>query len=287
MTPPPARISRLVACAPSGRLVETGPEDSPRILLEAAEYESLRSQAQAEYSFKLECGIDLQALDFTHGGAGLADKLPRRTDGEAELPPLPEGFRYVAVRGTLAGLLEEEREAAVRACHLVQWRRRTRFCPHCSAALRESRTETAMECPSCGLVEYPRISPAVIVLIEHKGRIALARNASFTNGMHSCIAGFVESGESFEQTAAREAMEEIGLDIADIKYFGSQPWPFPDSMMVAFRAQARNGDLKPDGKEIVEAGWFGPDNLPPIPRRGSIARAMVDQWLSERGFRTE
>jgi NAD+ diphosphatase len=279
----PERIMRI-ACASSGQLALPS---GGRAFLTEAEYSSLKSSGGREYSFGMPSGGSLLVLDLAEASESLGAKVPRGTDGPAPAIELPRGFEFAHMRSFLGSLPEGEFSAALRATHLVQWRRRTRFCPHCAAPLRESTTELALECPACSLMEFPRISPAVIVLIERKGRIALARNASFKEGMHSLIAGFVEAGESMEETAVREAREEIGIDIGNLRYFGSQDWPFPDSLMVGFRAEAFSSDLRPDGREILEAAWFGPDMLPPIPRKGSIARAMIDAWLAERGFKTE
>lgn len=273
-----------MACAASGR-VALPPGGG--ILLSPADYEALKPAGGREYSFAMPSGAPLLLLDLADPGAKLGEKVPRRTEGPEPDLALPPGWELPSLRALLPELPPDEFKAALRATHLVQWRRRTRYCPHCSAELRESRTEFALECPACSLLEFPRISPAIIVLIERKGRIALARNASFTQGMHSLIAGFVEAGEGLEDAAVREAREEIGLELSGLRYFGSQGWPFPDSLMVGFLAEAASSELRPDGVEIVEAGWFGPDNLPPIPRRGSIARSMIDAWLSERGFKTE
>lgn len=273
-----------IACASAGQLA--APEGG-RVFLTDAEYARLGSSGGKEYSFSLPSGGSLLVLDLADASDSLVSKVPRRTDGPAPATELPPGFVFSPMRSVIGSLPAEEFSAALRATHLVQWRRRTRFCPHCATALRESPTELALQCPACSLIEFPRISPAVIVLIERKGRIVLARNASFTQGMHSLIAGFVEAGESMEETAIRETREEIGIDIGNLRYFGSQDWPFPDSLMVGFRADALSFDLKPDRTEILEAAWFGPDALPPIPRKGSIARAMIDAWLAERGFKTE
>jgi NAD+ diphosphatase len=273
-----------MACAASGRVALPS---GGRVLLGQAEYEALKATGGREYAFTMPSGDTLMLLDLADPGASLGEKVPRRTEGPEPDIALPPGWELPSLRSLLPELPPEEFKAALRATHLIQWRRRTRYCPHCATPLRESREEFALECPACSLLEFPRISPAIIVLIERKGRIVLARNASFTQGMHSLIAGFVEAGESMEEAVVREAREEIGIELGGLRYFGSQGWPFPDSLMVGFLAEAASPDLKPDGVEIVEAGWFGPDNLPPIPRRGSIARAMIDAWLAERGFKTE
>jgi NAD+ diphosphatase len=128
---------------------------------------------------------------------------------------------------------------------------------------------------------FPRISPAVIVLIERGDHVLLARASHFPEGMHSVVAGFVEPGESLEETVSREIEEETGILVEDVRYFGSQPWPFPDSLMIGFTARYASGEIRIDGKEIVDAGWFSVDDLPEIPGKVSIARKLID-WFIEK-----
>ncbi|MFM9105549.1 MAG: NAD(+) diphosphatase [Chloroflexota bacterium] len=133
-----------------------------------------------------------------------------------------------------------------------------------------------------GPLAYPRISPAVITLIERGDAILLARGVNFPPGRFGIIAGFVEPGETFEEAVQREVAEEVGIQLADVAYFASQPWPFPHGIMVGFTARWAGGELAPDPAEIAEAGWFTIDVLPNIPPRLSIARRLIDNWALER-----
>jgi NAD+ diphosphatase len=204
--------------------------------------------------------------------------------GGSDEPP-PEGWRRLPVRtalaaATVAGL---DGSALLRACHLSHWLTESKFCGRCGAANAMAPDEFARLCPRCAKREYPRISPAAIVLIEDPaGRILLAHNAKFRPGMYSLIAGFVEAGETVEAAAVREAAEEVGLAIADLRYVASQPWPFPDSLMLGLRASCPGGRPQPDGAEILDAAWFEPDALPDIPTPGSVARRLIDLWRAER-----
>jgi NAD+ diphosphatase len=139
--------------------------------------------------------------------------------------------------------------------------------------------EAAMRCPACGLLAYPRISPAVMVLVRDGDKLLLARSPHFKPGVFSALAGFVEPGETLEQCAAREVREEVGIEIANLRYFDSQPWPFPNSLMVAFFADYAGGTIRPDPAEIAEAAWFSPDELPILPDPISISRRLIDAAL--------
>lgn len=168
---------------------------------------------------------------------------------------------------------------AGRAAQLVDWDRTTRFCGQCATATEPMAGERARRCPRCELVAYPRLAPAVITLVtDDEGRVLLARNPSFPAPFFSILAGFVEPGETLEEAVAREVHEEVGLVVGDVRYWGSQPWPFPHSLMVGFTARAFPGDLVLDPTEIAEAGWYTPDELPQVPPRMSIAGRMIDDW---------
>jgi NAD+ diphosphatase len=140
----------------------------------------------------------------------------------------------------------------------------------------------ARQCHACGLTLFPRISPAVIVLVERSGKALLARSSRFQEELYSVIAGFVEPGETLEETVRREVKEETGIDTKNIRYFGSQPWPFPDSLMIAFTARYAGGEIKVDNEEILDAAWFSADQLPTIPGKISIARALIDWFVLKR-----
>lgn len=165
---------------------------------------------------------------------------------------------------------------AGRATQLLDWQANHRFCGRCGTPTAMKSGELAMACPSCGLLAYPRISPAVMVLVRDGEKLLLARGAHFKAGVFSALAGFVEPGETLEQCAAREVREEVGIEIANLRYFHSQPWPFPNSLMVAFFADYAGGTITPDPKEIEAADWFAPDALPSLPDPVSISRRLIE-----------
>jgi NAD+ diphosphatase len=168
---------------------------------------------------------------------------------------------------------------AGRAVQIVDWDVAHRFCGRCGSPTGPMADQRARHCPQCGLDAYPRIAPAVIVLVERDdGRALLARNASFSEPFYSCLAGFVEPGETLEEAVHREVREEVGIEVCDLRYFASQPWPFPHSLMVGFTARLASGELRPDGREITEAAWFTASDLPRLPGEISIARALVEDW---------
>jgi NAD+ diphosphatase len=251
-----------------------------RASLSEAEWEALRPLCLREYFFPVPRPVSRIAVFFLSAGAEPQPRPGAKLDPASFL--LPGGMSALPLRAYATEAPEEEIGTLFRAFHLLQWREKMLFCPHCASPLREQGKLLALLCPQCGLLDFPRISPAVITLIEHEGKILLARNANFSNGMHSLIAGFVEAGETIEETVAREVFEEVGLAVADVRYAGSQGWPFPDSLMLGFTARAESGEIKIDGAEIVEAGWFGSgDRLPPLARPGSIARRLIDAWFAE------
>jgi len=170
---------------------------------------------------------------------------------------------------------------AARAFHVLYWDENTRFCGRCGRQMELSKTERAKLCPSCGFTGYPRISPAVIVAVVKGNEILLANASRFPANFYSVLAGFVEPGESFEECIVREVKEEVGIDVKNIRYFASQPWPFPDSLMTAFTAEYAGGEIHVDGMEVTEARWFTADKLPDIPGRFSVARRLID-WFVKR-----
>ena len=202
--------------------------------------------------------------------------------------PLPAGFGTLPVRDILS-VLTGERAAGgggplgrlLRAFHLAQWRAESRFCGSCGGRNIDAEGELARYCPACGRLEFPRISPAVITLVVNgEGKALLAHNKKFSAGVYSLIAGFNEAGESLEATVAREIREEVGIEVRDIRYIVSQPWPFPNSLMLGFTARYASGELRPDGLEIVDARWFGRDDLPLLPGYGSVSRSLVEAWIA-------
>lgn len=193
----------------------------------------------------------------------------------AQLPEIPAG-EVMSLR-TIFQLAGAEMFAlAGRASQLLDWQNHHRFCGKCGSGTVRKSGELSMRCPSCGLLAYPRISPAVMVLVRDGDRLLLARSPHFRPGVFSALAGFVEAGETLEECAVREVREEVGIEIANLRYFHSQPWPFPDSLMVAFFADYAGGAITPDPNEIEAADWFSLDALPLLPEPISISRRLID-----------
>lgn len=198
-----------------------------------------------------------------------------------EKAEIPENMALYGVWGIFNHLNENLFKVTLKAVHIIDWDRTGQFCAGCGSKTENKSDERAKKCPACGYISFPRISPAVIVLVSRGDSILLARAQRFNNEMYSVLAGFVEPGETLEDTVKREIREEVGIDVKDIRYFGSQPWPFPDSLMIAFTAQYAGGDIKVDETEIADARWFDCNNLPLIPGKISIARSLID-WFIEK-----
>lgn len=230
------------------------------------------------------------AIPFTADGPAPEPDIIRkvylgRLDGRpcyaAEVLPdrcvLP-GMDFLGLR-KLSGLMEEEiYQVAGRAIQLLHWDRTHQYCGRCGARTETKADEYARVCPACGLVSYPRISPAVIGVITRGEQILLARRAGLK--FYSVIAGFVEPGEILEECLCREVREEVGVEIKNINYFGSQSWPFPHSLMIAFTAEYARGEIAVDRVEIEEARWYTVENLPALPDPASIAHRLVN-WFVE------
>ncbi|HUH65933.1 MAG TPA: NAD(+) diphosphatase [Syntrophales bacterium] len=187
------------------------------------------------------------------------------------------GLRYLY--GRLEGALHG---VAMKAVHIIEWDRTTRYCGYCGMETVRARGMVAKECPCCELLSFPRISPAIIVLVERDNKVLLARVKRFTSELYSVLAGFVEPGETLEEAVQREIKEEVGITVKNIHYFGSQPWPFPDSLMIGFTADYESGEIVIDETEVADAGWFEPERLPTIPGKISIARQLIDWFVEEK-----
>ena len=193
--------------------------------------------------------------------------------------PLQSEMKYASVRELFGLLPDDELAVAAYAVRIIEFVRTTRYCGRCGAKTRQLRTERAQFCTDCNLITYPRLSPAIVVLIQNGDRILLARSPHFPVGMHSIIAGFVEPGESLEQTVYREVQEEVGITIKNLRYVASEPWPFPNSLMCGYVAEYDKGEIAIDNNEIVSAGWFDRDHLPALPSSMSLSRALIDAWV--------
>jgi NAD+ diphosphatase len=193
--------------------------------------------------------------------------------------PLPEGFVARPLRGVYGQIDDDLFSLGGRAVQIVEWGRNHRFCGRCGAETESIPGERAKRCPACGLSTYPRLSPAIIVRVTRGDEILLARNARFPAAFFSVLAGFVEPGESLEGTVRRELQEEVAITVKDIRYFASQPRPFPNSLMIGFTAEWAGGEVTVDQSELAEADWFTVDTLPSIPGKPSIARLLIDDYI--------
>ncbi|MDR1096348.1 MAG: NAD(+) diphosphatase [Spirochaetaceae bacterium] len=195
-------------------------------------------------------------------------------------PPLPGAYRWEPLRSLIHGFSYNR---ALRMYHLAQWREESRFCGNCGHPNTDAgHGEYAQICPRCGRKEFPRISPAILVLVKNeRGEVLLAHNNNFKDNVYSLIAGFMEAGENLENTVAREVREEVGLEIDSVTFVTSQSWPFPNSLMVGFEARYKSGVIRCDQKEIADAKWFSRANLPELPGKGSVSRFIIDKWAGE------
>jgi NAD+ diphosphatase len=201
--------------------------------------------------------------------------------------PAPAGATWEGLRPLFSVLDDDHFALAGRALQLLQWDRDHQFCGRCGTKTEPKREERVRVCPACKLSAYPRVAPAVMALVRKQHQILLARSPHFPPGMYSALAGFVEPGESLEQCLAREVAEEVGVRIGATRYFASQPWPFPHSLMIAFVCEYASGELKPQAGEIEEANWFDLLQLPKLPSKISIARRLIDAVCQELGRETK
>jgi NAD+ diphosphatase len=232
--------------------------------------------ALLDYAELARLGADFEAGHYL-GRLGDLDCYAVDIGGSLEVPA---ETAFEGLRALYGRLPDEYFSVAGRAVQILLWDQTHRFCGRCGQPTVNAPAERAKLCPQCGLLSFPRLSPAVIMLVQRGDELLLARNRAFADGFFSVLAGFVEPGESLEEAVAREIREEVNLEVANIRYFGSQPWPFPHSLMIGFTATYASGDIRPQEDEIVEAAWFcrtGP--LPRLPGKLSIARRLIDWFL--------
>lgn len=212
---------------------------------------------------------------------GLLQGKPCYSAELASEEPVPEGMEFVELRALYDFITEDLFLLAGKAYQIVSWDQTHQFCGRCGSATGDLSGERAKICPKCGFISYPRICPAVITAIRKGDQLLLAHARHFKEGMYSLIAGFVEAGETLEEAVRREIYEEVGISVKNIRYWSSQPWPFPNSMMLGFTAEYDSGDIKVDGVEITDANWYGIDNLPGLPSEVSIARKIINWWMEQ------
>lgn len=198
-----------------------------------------------------------------------------------ETAELQKDFKFENLRSILDLIDENMFLVCSRAVQIIAWDKDHRFCGRCGSPMEEKTGERAKQCVSCGFINYPRISPAIIVAVTNGEKLLMAHNKNFRPGFYSVIAGFVDPGETFEQCVKREVMEEVGIKVKNIRYFRSQPWPFPNSLMVAFTAEYDEGEIQPDGIEIEHAGWYAVDNMPPRPSKSTVAGKLIEWFINK------
>ncbi|MBP5568329.1 MAG: NAD(+) diphosphatase [Treponema sp.] len=220
---------------------------------------------------------DLDNLKTSQSISGFYNEkaLDFQVMGLSSLNELPKGLKNRPLREYFACHSEEENYIASRAKALLGWFNSNKFCSACGAPLSKHQTLTALECTSCKKIHFPRVEPCIIVLVQKEDKILLARHTYRNQDIYACLAGFIESGESAEHAVHREVFEETGLKIKNVKYRGSQGWPFPDQLMLGFTAEYESGDLVLQPEEIAEAKWFDRNNCPASPKPGSIAYKLI------------
>lgn len=271
--------AHVVAASAEGVMIEAGHE--PRL--------SRRSLASLAASgpgliepilLGLEHGAPLFAIDL--------DSLDRSAHAS-----FVDGARIIGLRDAGALLSRSEGGLAAYLMALLNWHRRHRFCANCGAATAIAQAGYSRRCPSCGAAHFPRTDPVVIMLVEHAGRVLLGRNPRWPPRQYSALAGFVSPGESLEEAIVREVREESGIDAYEPAYVGSQPWPFPSSLMLAFHARSDGGEpLARDG-ELEDVRWFTRDAIEAaltgssaelrLPPSIAVARFMIERWMARGG----
>ncbi len=247
------------------------------MLVKAGESGAIALPRPADLRGLLEAATDRTCVGRLAGApcwaVGLAD--------QASSPPA--GLSLRDLRVLLEELPPDQASMASRATQLLHWRRLHRHCGSCGTPMADVAGDGSRRCPSCGLNVFPRQSPAIIVAVVREGRILLAHGGRFPAALYSVLAGFVEPGEGLEACVRREVREEVGIEIENLRYFGSQSWPFPDSLMIGFLADHAAGEIRADGAEIQDAGWFGPHELPRVPNRTSISGQLIDWFVNAYG----
>jgi NAD+ diphosphatase len=193
---------------------------------------------------------------------------------------IPKDMYFNKLRALSHQLSEDMFWISGRAIQMVNFNNDHKFCGRCGSLTQSLEGERAKKCFKCGLVNYPRISPAIIVAVVRNGKLLLAHNTKSPKDIYSVVAGFVEAGETFEECVSREVLEETGIVVKNIKYFGNQPWPFPNSLMIGFTCEYASGEIQVDGKEIGHAEWYSSTEMPVTPKGISIATELID-WFTK------
>lgn len=213
---------------------------------------------------------------------GTLDGTPcMAADVAPDAPELPGDWHAIGIRALFGRLDEAAYEATLYALHILNWRRTSQHCPRCGAPMGELAELWSRCCTHCAAIDHPPVTPAILALV-HDGDHVLLTHRAGRHSIYTIIAGFVEPGESLEGCVRREVAEEVGVEVADVTFAGSQPWPFPNQLMVGFFARYVGGDMRADQIELDHAGWYRFDELPDLPPPASLARQMIDAWAQAR-----
>ena len=199
-------------------------------------------------------------------------------------------LKFITLRESAAIIDKESVSVSGKAAQIIHFHKTNKYCGICGGKNEFANNEFAMKCKECGYTCYPKVCPAIIVGITKGDKILLANNKNFPEGLHSTIAGFVDVNETLEDCVRREILEhtgdyleevpeEVNIKVKNIKYFDSQPWPYPNSIMIGFTAEYESGEIKVDGEEILHADWYSKDNLPILPDKTTIARRIIDSII--------
>ncbi len=224
---------------------------------------------------------NIQKTKYSQQYFGLINNFNCNIIGLQEEVALPEIFDFLSIRSLFGQLPEDQLLLVGRANQIITWALTHHFCGKCGNKTQNKPTELALQCPVCETTFYPTIAPAIIVAVVKEGKILLGHSKRFKGKFYSVLAGFLEIGETFEECVAREVEEEAGVLVKNIKYFGSQPWPFPNSMMVGFTAEWASGEIELLDDELDDAGWFTPEDMPVTPGTFSIAGRLIE-WFKEK-----
>lgn len=267
----PADFVPLLAPEPAARAL-TFVFRGAELLIREADLTLPHATVQAALGLADEHRIPVGRLGETYCAAAWVDK---------DVAPI-DGHVFTGMRRLFGAMDESLLAVAGRAFQMAEWARTHRYCGACGMPTQRVAGERCLRCPACGFSAYPRISPAMMVLIKRGDAILLARHAASPAARYTALAGFLEAGESIEEAIHREVFEEVGLRVAEPRYFGSQSWPFPHSLMIAFTAEYAGGEIALDRNEIIDARWVGPgDAVPELPPGVSIARALIDANLPQ------
>ncbi|MCM1005816.1 MAG: NAD(+) diphosphatase [Prevotella sp.] len=250
-------------------------ETNVRYILKNDNFFVFNAEEGLEFPNMIPRGImpDNEAFHFDNEGY-------RYIGYNVEVDALPSGYELCSLKSVYSSLCDEDYRSACKISELLHWDKLSRYCGRCGAQMQRS-TEISKRCSQCKIEVFAPVSPAVIVLVKRKHEVLLVRARNFTRPHYGLVAGFVETGESLEDCVRREVREETSLEVRNIEYVGSQPWPYPNSLMLGFTAEYAGGELRFADGELCAGGFFSRDNLPPLPPHPSIARAMIERWLSD------